>query len=333
MTSDLSMWPLAVATLCFLAANALFPRARRGARSPRAVPVMRIINHREDDRDEAARHAGRSEGPSGPPVALHDISYDVDALPEEPTEQTSAFRLECAARTDRGLCRKHNEDRLLLLEKEHVFVVADGMGGHAGGALASELAVSAIARTVFGGDGHQTAGHSDRIPAQAAALVTAIGAANEAVRRTADADDRFADMGTTVVAARFCPRKRRLYVGHVGDSRCYRLRGGKLRQITLDHTMGALGVTGPSAQHLSRAVGTRDRVEPDITVLRPEAGDVYLLCSDGLTKMMGDDAIAAVVAGSVDAEHAVEELVRGANERGGKDNVTAIVVRVIAKAA
>ena len=218
-----------------------------------------------------------------------------------------------------------------MLEKDHVFVVADGMGGHAGGALASELAVNAIAEALAAVDSNTES--DGRVPRQAAALVSAVGAANDAVRRAADAHDRYADMGTTVVAMRFCPRKGRLYVTHVGDSRCYRLRGGKLRQVTLDHTMTALGVTGPAAHHLSRAVGTRDQVEPDLVVLRPELGDQYVLCSDGLTRMVSDDAIATVIAGALDVEEAADELVRVANARGGKDNVTAIVVRVMPKAA
>jgi protein phosphatase len=216
---------------------------------------------------------------------------------DEPTRMTSAFELDAAGSTDCGLSRSENQDRLLLLEEEGVFVVADGMGGHAGGGVASELAVNVIAESVIhlAANSLDVYGGSLDMPRAAAELVRAVTAANQAVRRTADSDDRLSDMGTTVVAARFCPKKQRLYVTHVGDSRCYRLRDGRMRQVTLDHTMNALGVTGPQEHHLSRAIGTRESVEPDVAVLRPRLGDAYVLCSDGLTKMVTDEDIAAVL--------------------------------------
>ena len=129
------------------------------------------------------------------------------------------------------------------------------------------------------------------VPPLAAELVQSIAAANEAVHRAAGAATRFSDMGTTVVAARFDPKRGRLYVGHVGDSRCYRLRDGALKQLTRDHTMAELGVTGREGSHLSRAVGPKGVVETDVAVLEPRAGDVYLLCTDGLTKMISDAVI------------------------------------------
>jgi serine/threonine protein phosphatase PrpC len=335
MATDPAFWTAAVVTLFFVACAFLQsrPRARRARalclHAARAVPVIPLIVYDDEDEDEDDAHAEDSG------VALRDVSYDADALSDEPTGLTSAFRLEAAGRTDRGLCRSKNEDRLLLLEKEHIFAIADGMGGHSGGALASTLAIDAVAESVAASVRPNAIEQvlDQRVPAGAAALISAVVAANDAVRRSADQDERFSDMGTTLVAARFCAKKRRLYVTHVGDSRCYRLRDGRFRQVTHDHTMRALGVTGPSAHHLSRAVGTRDQVEPDVVVLRPELGDAYVLCSDGLTNMVSDDAIAAVLSSASDVAHAADELVRIANERGGLDNVTAIVVRVLSRAA
>ena len=129
-------------------------------------------------------------------------------------------------------------------------------------------------------------------------------------------------------AARFSPNKQRLYIGHVGDSRVYRMRKGKLQQMTSDHTMKELGVSGAGAAHLSRAVGIWPVVPIDIVLGKPQPGDMYLLCSDGLSKMVTDDDIELVLRKSDVPAVAVEELIRFANDQGGKDNVTVIVVRV-----
>src|SRR5262249_17469123 len=126
------------------------------------------------------------------------------------------------------------------------------------------------------------------------------------------------------------PEKKRLYVGHVGDSRCYRLRDGQLEQMTSDHTMGSLGVSGPTAGNLVRAVGSTQRVLSDIVIAEPKIGDIYLLCSDGLPKMVADRTIQRILGEEGSNEmSAVDKLIHLANERGGVDNVTAIVVRVV----
>ena len=134
-------------------------------------------------------------------------------------------------------------------------------------------------------------------------------------------------MGTTIVAARFSPNKQRLYIGHVGDSRMYRLRGGVLKQMTSDHTMKDLGVTGAGSAHLSRALGVWPTVPIDIILGKPQPEDLYLLCSDGLTKMVSDDAIKKVLESGATPSAMVEKLIEEANARGGKDNLTVIVIR------
>jgi protein phosphatase len=212
-----------------------------------------------------------------------------------------------------------------MLNDEGVFVVADGMGGYRGGEIASSLAVKTIQRAfetkTFAGEPH------DSIPIRASDLARAIQAANEAILARAKEDDQLEGMGTTVCAARFSPNKQRLYIAHVGDSRMYRLRDGKLFQMTSDHTMKEFGVTGPTSGHLSRAVGVWPTVPIDVLLAKPLPGDTYLLCSDGLTKMVTDDGIAAALAGK-DPDRVVEDLIDRANASGGMDNITTILVRV-----
>jgi serine/threonine protein phosphatase PrpC len=145
----------------------------------------------------------------------------------------------------------------------------------------------------------------------------------------AAADRALSGMGTTLVAARFSPNKQRLYVGHVGDSRCYRLRGGTLRQLTTDHTMAALGMKGPHSKDLFQAVGVNERLVIDLIVDKPQDSDVYLLCSDGLSKMLSDKEIRDVLVEQEDLESALYTLIEHANDRGGNDNVTIVIVKVL----
>jgi protein phosphatase len=254
------------------------------------------------------------------------IVYDEDAADDEPTHSGAMILVTATAQTDKGNRRKRNEDSLLAREDQGIFVVADGMGGYRGGEIASQLAVTTIERAFstksFDGPAHDT------IPPRASELARAIQMANEAIFQKASGDKMLEGMGTTICAARFSANKQRVYIGHVGDSRVYRLRHGKLRQMTSDHTMQELGVKGDGAAHLSRAVGVWPVVPIDIVLGKPHPGDVYLLCSDGLSKMVRDAQIEEVLLSSGTPEVAAEELVKAANERGGKDNITGIVVRV-----
>jgi len=156
----------------------------------------------------------------------------------------------------------------------------------------------------------------------------AIQMANKAIYEHARANAAYQGMGTTVVSARFSPNKQRVYFGHVGDSRCYRLREAKLTQITTDHTMASQGVTGPLANHLNRAVGVQPGVKVDLLIARPSAEDVYLLCSDGLSKMVPDEEIQSILNEHADLDQAVKKLVERANARGGRDNITVVLVQV-----
>jgi protein phosphatase len=180
----------------------------------------------------------------------------------------------------------------------------------------------AFQRDVFDGPPHEG------IPRRASELARAIQMANAAIRTRAGEDKELEGMGTTVCAARFAANKQRLYVGHVGDSRLYRLRGGTLKRLTSDHTMKDLGVEGVAAGYLSRAVGIWPVVPVDLIFCRPLLRDVYLLCSDGLTKMLNDEAICNLMRTGAPPARLARTLVDAANESGGKDNISVIIISV-----
>jgi serine/threonine protein phosphatase PrpC len=268
----------------------------------------------------------RDELGAAPSVSMTaDVQVDVEEE-EEPTGPNALILVTAVGLTDPGLKRKHNEDAYATLEDHHLFVIADGMGRHAAGEIASQLCVDAITEAF-----HNSAfGPSVEppLPRRAARLRGSILLANSRILAAAKENDAYAGMGTTVVSAYFSPNNQRVYIGHVGDSRCYRLRGDKLTQLTTDHTLGAAGIVGKSAAVLSRAVGIEDNVEVDVTMESPLPGDIYLLCSDGLSRMLGDDEIQATLEREKDLQQANKVLIEKANQKGGRDNITTILVRV-----
>ncbi len=253
------------------------------------------------------------------------IAFEAGALEQGPPAEPPYLHVDAVARTDRGRKRHNNEDSVLVREAEGLCVLADGMGGHGGGEIASKLAVETIAEAI---EGHAFAGkpHPKLVP-RASEVARAIQLASTRIHERAKKDRTLVKMGTTVVAARFSPAEGRLYIGHVGDSRCYRFREGKLEQVTTDHTMASYGIVGPGSDSLSRAVGPRDYVLTDVIFAKPRLGDVYLLCSDGLTKAVPDDLIRDVLDINWELARAAERLVDLANRRGGPDNVSVIVMR------
>jgi protein phosphatase len=275
--------------------------------------------------------------PSGPPPSLKKrtiyqppvqrIVFDPEAEADETESDEKLFLVHATAQTDKGLRRKHNEDSLLVLESLNLFVVADGMGGYKGGRAASELVIKTMSKAARSSE-YEGPPHEE-VPAEASELARAIQMANAEIQELATRKPDLEGMGTTVCAARFSPNKKRLYVGHVGDSRCYRLRDNVFTMMTADHTMAEHGVKGPESAHLSRAVGIWPTVPIDIVMAVPQLGDVYLICSDGLTKMLNDDIIASVLRTEEDPKVAVDRLILFANSRGGKDNITVVLVRVV----
>ena len=261
------------------------------------------------------------------------VIYEDEAELEEVTLPHARILISANAGSDTGRHRPRNEDSLLVLPERSLFVVADGMGGYEGGEVASSLAVETIRRAfeknVF--EGNTEADSS--IPRRGREMACAIQMANQAVIRRAKDTPALRNMGTTVIAARFSPNKQRVYIGHVGDSRCYRLRGATLRQLTTDHTLRELGMKGPSSKQLFQAVGIRPTITIDLVVDKPRPQDIYLLCSDGLSKMVSDDQVRAVLRAEPDLEAAVLTLIEKANEQGGRDNVTVILVKIIERGA
>lgn len=258
-----------------------------------------------------------------------ELMFEAEAEAEEVTSPVVRILIHAAGDSDRGRTRAKNEDSMLVFPERSVFAVADGMGGHAGGEVASSVAVDvlrdAFERSVF----EARTEASVEVPRRGRELACAIQMANEAIYALAQDDPALKKMGTTVVAARFSPNKQRVYIGHVGDSRCYRLRGEDFRQLTKDHTMSTFGVTGPRGNDLYQAVGVQPTLSIDLIVDKPSENDLYLLCSDGLSKMVSNDEIREVLLAEQDLEAAVYGLMELANDRGGRDNITLILVKVI----
>ncbi len=240
------------------------------------------------------------------------------------------MRFSCAARTDVGVVRSGNEDSYLMASDRGLFIVADGMGGHAAGEVASEMATRIVAERFRPARGMT----DDELMAQ---LVGAIRAANEAIfqRTVTEVDKR--GMGTTSTVLHLLPR--RYLIGQVGDSRAYILRGGVLSQLTKDHSYVQEQVDAgkltpeearvhPYANVITRCVGSSSDVVPDLYFGTLEAGDLLLLASDGLTGMLEDEDVRQIVMSGLELEEMVDALIAGANHRGGLDNVTTVLVRI-----
>jgi protein phosphatase len=253
------------------------------------------------------------------------------------------MRVIAAGRTDVGLQREHNEDSFVLLDQHGLFVVADGMGGHRSGDVASKLATETISdffNTTAREDATWPFHYDPTLSAEENRLLTGIKIANKSIYERGARSRDHQGMGTTIVGMLFSPQARRIYVGHVGDSRCYRVREGKITQLTQDHSLLNDWLKAmpelPEAQRtevprnvITRALGMSDTVQVDITLDDPQAGDIYVLCSDGLSSMLSDEEILAVVQQTTSPEETATKLVEGANSHGGEDNVTTIVAHVV----
>ena len=247
-----------------------------------------------------------------------------------------------AGMTDVGLLREHNEDSFLMMADYGIVAVADGMGGHRSGDVASQLAVSTLSdffTIVVGRDGTWPFPADPSLTDEENYIVTSLRLAN---RRIFDRSLRtMADfgMGTTIVAAIFTKQADKIAVGHVGDSRCYRIRGNEILQMTRDHSlvsdakhmapwMTPAEVSQLPPNVITRALGIREDVIVDLVTEPTELGDVYLLCSDGLSGMVSDDLIHEIVTTTPDLDEASRILVDRANFYGGTDNITAVLARI-----
>lgn len=266
-----------------------------------------------------------------PDIEIH-FEQEVDPLLVEelledgPVDETKKINVLGHGATDVGQRRKVNQDAALVMSHQQTFVIADGMGGHVAGEIASGLCVDTIEEAIrtdtYQGEPHML------WPQLGDELARSIEQANLRIFGEAGAQD-LQGMGTTVTAIRFSLNRQRLYIGHVGDSRCYRIRGESILQLTQDHTIANLmGVDGPIGQQLSRAVGVEPTVEVDLLVDVPDVGDRYLLCTDGLTKMLDDEGILSIVLEHKNLARAVDALIDAANYFGGKDNIGVVLVEV-----
>jgi PPM family protein phosphatase len=255
----------------------------------------------------------------------------------------TAIEIQAGARTDTGRIRENNEDSYRLAPELGLFVLSDGMGGLAAGELASRLTVDTIVEYCREAEGDPsltfTGNPMPGVTEVSNRLADAIHLANRAVREAGKKRARDSNpvaMGATVVAARIIVG--RLSLAHVGDSRAYRLRDGALEQLTQDHSFVAEQVrsgviTEQEAKRsnlqnvLTRALGVEPRVEVEILEELVLEGDTLLLCSDGLTRELSDSQIAAALGDGGDAEEAAGRLIDFANQAGGGDNITAVVLR------
>ncbi|HKA42718.1 MAG TPA: Stp1/IreP family PP2C-type Ser/Thr phosphatase [Burkholderiales bacterium] len=246
--------------------------------------------------------------------------------------------LEIATATHPGMVRSHNEDSIAAEPEIGLAVLADGMGGYNAGEVASGIAVELIRTEVkkalvgarrenLNGKGAETliAEHAER--------------ANAAIYQAAQSQPQYSGMGTTLVVAMWCDNQ--MSVGHVGDSRLYRLRGETFEQVTRDHSLlqeqiDSGMITKEQARHsqnknlVTRAVGIDPQVEAEVHTYKVQRGDIYLLCSDGLSDMVSDDDIQLTLSSlQTNLPLAAQQLVQQANDNGGRDNVSVILVRVM----
>ncbi len=229
-----------------------------------------------------------------------------------------------AFRSDTGRQRNANEDSFFV--RAPIFVVADGMGGAQAGEVASKAAADAFDVDLPDGPPEQV-------------LRETIATANRTIHDLARADPSRAGMGTTLTAAIVNAEREEVALGHVGDSRAYRLRAGRLEQLTRDHSLveemrrkgqltDAQAEDHPQRSIITRALGPEPEVEPDVHTVSAAPGDVFLICSDGLTTMLGEEQIAKLLAGATSMDAATRALVDEANRAGGRDNITVLAFRL-----
>jgi len=229
-----------------------------------------------------------------------------------------------ATRTDTGRQRNANEDSLFT--RAPVFVVADGMGGAQAGEVASKAAAESFDRELPQAPPEQV-------------LRETIEAANRTIHERARTDPELTGMGTTITAAIVDPEAEEVAIGHVGDSRAYRLRANRFERLTRDHSLveemrrkgqltEAQAEDHPQRSIITRALGPEPEVEVDLQTVPAQAGDVFLICSDGLTTMLGDEQIARLLGRATSMQSAVRALVDEANRAGGRDNITVVAFRL-----
>jgi PPM family protein phosphatase len=246
---------------------------------------------------------------------------------------------EFCIRTDPGLARENNEDSVTYDEPTRLAILADGMGGYNAGEIASGMATTFIKSEL--GRWLSQAGRQANSREVRRAMEICVDNANRSIFNAANSNPQYSGMGTTLVVGVF--QDGRLLLGHIGDSRCYRLRGGELTQITKDHSLLQeqmdAGLITPEQAAVStnknlvtRALGVEDAVLLEVNEHRVEPGDTYLMCSDGLSDMVDDGGIARILQADGSLEDKVVRLVDAANGNGGRDNISVLLAQADAEA-
>lgn len=250
------------------------------------------------------------------------------------------MRIEVAGHTHVGMKRNHNEDNYLILTDENLCCVADGMGGHSSGEIASKIAVDELGEFFRMTSRDQDATWPFKMDKarnyDENRLATGIKLANKSIFDKASGDTKYKGMGTTIVSVHFTQDS--AYVGHVGDSRVYFFRQGVLKQVTEDHSLlndylKAKKLTPeeienfPHKNVIVRALGMKDNVQVDVTKVEAQPGDVFLLCSDGLSGMVTDPQMQDILSRTSELDKACSQLIDLANAAGGNDNVTCVLAR------
>ncbi|NLJ78572.1 MAG: Stp1/IreP family PP2C-type Ser/Thr phosphatase [Tissierellia bacterium] len=242
--------------------------------------------------------------------------------------------MEIGVKTDIGKVRDRNQDAYFVSSSEEppLFIIADGMGGHKAGETASNMAIEITSTQLVKGLRQSTLS-DDEIQKN---IEGSIDMANREIYRKSLSDESLSGMGTTTTIAYINDGK--VHIGHVGDSRAYILRENTLCQITNDHSLveelirnGSISAeeakNHPQRNIITRAVGTNEYIEVDLVIKKIYRGDILLLCSDGLSNMLGDDEIREILLGSTDMKEASQNLVELSKDRGGFDNITVLIVK------
>lgn len=239
---------------------------------------------------------------------------------------------EICTQTDPGLTRDNNEDAVAFDPLTGLCILADGMGGYNAGEIASGMAAAFI-KSEMGRWLSQAGRHANGKEVRRA-MEICVENANHSIFNAANSNPQYTGMGTTLVVGVF--QQTRLMLGHIGDSRCYRLRGTEFQQITKDHSLlqeqidaGLItpeqALTSLNKNLVTRALGVEDTVLVEVNEHRVEAGDIYLMCSDGLSDMVSDSAIAGVMLAAGSLEQKAKQLIVAANEGGGRDNISVLL--------
>jgi protein phosphatase len=236
---------------------------------------------------------------------------------------------EFCTRTDPGLARENNEDSVTLDEPVRLGVLADGMGGYNAGEIASGMATTFI-KSELGRWLAQAGRHANAREVRRA-MEICVDNANRSIFNAANSNPQYSGMGTTLVVGVF--QDGRLLLGHIGDSRCYRVREGQIAQITKDHSLlqeqmdaGLItpeqAATSSNKNLVTRALGVEDAVLLEVNEHRVEPGDIYMMCSDGLSDMVDDEGIAKILGTELPLEQKAAQLIDAANANGGRDNIS-----------